>query len=131
MRLAYVAAAAALTTLTSCGAGAIAHTPAPAPANAHQVIIWEYKFQPNAVTVPAGTIVTWVNRDMTVHTATHYSYTDEPFDSGDMTAQGTFSHTFRTPGTYSYLCMLHQGMVGTVVVEAAPTSSNRDSQSAH
>jgi len=129
VRLAFVAAAVALTTLTSCG-GTVPrqHDTAPTPAQGHQVIIWEYKFQPGTVTIPAGTTVTWVNRDMTAHTATHYSFSDEPFDSGNMGANTTFSHTFRTPGAYSYLCMLHQGMTGTVVVEAAPTSSSRESR---
>jgi plastocyanin len=69
------------------------------------------------VAVPAGTTVTWVNRDMTVDTATHKRFSDEPFDSGDINATSTFSHAFRTPGTYSYLCTLHQGMTGTVAVE--------------
>ena len=31
---------------------------------------------------------------------------------------GTFTVTFTQPGTYPYLCLLHDGMAGTVVVEA-------------
>ena len=38
------------------------------------------------------------------------------FDSGTMAANGTFSHTFDQPGEYRYICALHPGMKGTVVV---------------
>jgi plastocyanin len=31
----------------------------------------------------------------------------------------TFSVTFVQPGSYDYLCLLHDGMVGTIVVEPA------------
>jgi plastocyanin len=34
-------------------------------------------------------------------------------------AQGTFEHTSDAPGTYSYVCTLHQGMDGTVIVVEA------------
>jgi plastocyanin len=34
-----------------------------------------------------------------------------------MGAAQIYSHKFRTPGTYDYLCVFHQGMRGTVVVK--------------
>jgi plastocyanin len=119
VRLAYLAAAAALTALPGCTASKAAQVGVvPAPAAGHEVVIYDYKFQPKTLTVTPGTTLIWVNRDMAPHTATHRSFSDEPFDSGNITAYQKFAHTFRTPGTYSYLCMLHQGMTGTVVVEA-------------
>lgn len=33
-------------------------------------------------------------------------------------AQGTYSFTFRTPGTFDYICSIHPFMYGTVVVTA-------------
>ena len=33
-----------------------------------------------------------------------------------MATKGTFSHTFDQPGEYRYICALHPGMKGTVVV---------------
>jgi len=116
VRFARFAAVAALVTFTRCGglqSTQVGDTPTPA---VNQVVIWEYKFQPQALTVPIGTTVTWVNKDMTPHTATHRSFGDEPFDTGNMPTSVKYSHTFRTPGTYSYLCALHQGMTGTIVV---------------
>ena len=39
------------------------------------------------------------------------------FDSGNISAGGgTFSHTFNTAGTYDYVCPLHNGMTGQIVV---------------
>jgi plastocyanin len=47
----------------------------------------------------------------------------------------SYSLTFDTPGTYQYHCLLHPGMVGEVVVEAAnavdlPTQAEIDAQAA-
>ena len=116
MRFARFAAVAVLMTLTRCGGTRQVQIAVPTPANAQQVIIYDYKFEPRTLTVPVGTTVTWVNHDVAPHTATHRSFGDEPFDTGNMPTSVKYSHTFRTPGTYSYQCALHQGMTGTIVV---------------
>ncbi|PYP33259.1 MAG: hypothetical protein DMD49_03770 [Gemmatimonadetes bacterium] len=117
VRFARFAAVAALVTFTRCGAIQPVKVFTPTPSDAHQVVIWDYKFQPEQLTVPVGTTVTWVNRDMAPHTATHRTYSDEPFDTGSMPSEQTYSHTFRRAGTYADLCALHQGMRGTIVVQ--------------
>ena len=90
---------------------------APAPRNDQEIVIWEFKYLPSVRTVPVGTTVTWVNHDIAPHTATYSSFGDEAFDSGNLMATQIFMHRFRTAGTYAYLCTLHQGMRGTVVVQ--------------
>ena len=90
---------------------------APTPRNDHEVVIYEYKFDPMTLTVAAGTEVTWVNYDIAPHTATYRSFDGDNFDSGSIGAAQIYSHKFRTPGTYDYLCVFHQGMRGTVVVK--------------
>ncbi len=49
------------------------------------------------------------------------------FDSGILSPEGVYSVTFDTPGTYPYVCDLHPGMNGTIVVYgpdgAAPPAS--------
>jgi plastocyanin len=120
VRLETLAVAAVVVALSACsGASAkpLPIVPAPAPANAHEVVISDYKFVPQTLTVPVGTTVRWVNRDNAPHTATHRSFGSEAFDTGDLVRDGAFIHTFKTPGHYPYLCMLHQGMQGTIVVE--------------
>jgi plastocyanin len=89
---------------------------APTPANAQEVVIYEYKFIPYTLTVPAGTTVTWTNHDIAPHTATYRSFGENAFDSGNIQITQIYRHRFLRPGTYDYLCILHQGMRGTIVV---------------
>jgi len=73
-------------------------------------------FQPAEITVVIGVnnTVTWVNQDGVPHTVTA---TDDSFDSGNLNAGASYSHTFSTPGTYTYYCTYHAWMKGTIVVE--------------
>jgi plastocyanin len=71
------------------------------------------EFEPESMSVPTGTTVTW-RWDEDVE---HNIVADE-FDSGNR-SRGTFEHTFDNPGTYSYECTLHPGMTGEVTVDAA------------
>jgi plastocyanin len=67
-----------------------------------------FAFHPNAITVPAGTTVTWKNDDSVSHTVTS---TNGEFGS-DVLRQGQdFSHTFMNPGTYDYRCAIHPYML--------------------
>jgi plastocyanin len=111
------AVAAVVVALSACSAASLQAGKGPIPANANEVVIADYKFVPQTLTVPVGTTVTWVNRDLAPHTATHRSFGDEPFDTGTMVSGAVFPHTFKTAGSYDYLCVLHQGMMGTIVVQ--------------
>ena len=120
MRLAAIAVAAFMIAGGACastGTKGANVSEAPKPTDAQEVVIYNYKFVPFTMTVPVGATVTWVNHDVAPHTATHRSFGDEAFDSGNMLATQIFRHTFRKAGTYDYLCILHQGMRGTVVVQ--------------
>jgi plastocyanin len=76
-------------------------------------------FTPAALTVTAGDSVTWTWAGGK-HSVT--STSAEPFDSGSLSA-GSFSHTFATAGTFSYLCVWHSGMTGSItVLPAAPAA---------
>lgn len=73
-------------------------------------------FTPPTLTVPAGTIVTWTNRDTLPHTATA---TGGAFDSGNLDPGQSFGFAFDTSGTYAYAyaCQYHSNMQGTIVVQ--------------
>ena len=89
----------------------------PAAPAEQQVTIMSYKFGPDVLTIPAGTTVTWTNKDEAPHTVTSSDkrFTSSPaLDTGDH-----YSYTFTTPGTYPYFCTLHPFMTGKVVVTAA------------
>ena len=72
-----------------------------------------FKFIPQEVTIAAGGTVTWTNMETVGHTATAE---DETFDSGTLTDGDSFSFTFDTAGSYNYVCVFHDNMTGTVIV---------------
>jgi plastocyanin len=83
---------------------------------ANQVWMRGNTFVPASITVESGTTITWVNKDGVLHTTTS-SAAPPLFDSGNMSRDETFTYTFESTGTYSYLCKLHPGMTGTVIVQ--------------
>ena len=85
--------------------------PPPQPGNA--ITITNFKFNPQMLTVPAGTTVTWTNQDEEPHTVVAK---DGSFHSPGLDTKGTYSFTFAKPGSYDYVCSIHPFMTGTVVV---------------
>jgi plastocyanin len=88
--------------------------PLPKAATQTGVAIEAFAFEPATLTVKAGQDVTWENHDPAEHTVTQVG---GGFDSGTMAAGATFRTTFDQPGEYRYICALHPGMKGRVVVE--------------
>jgi plastocyanin len=86
----------------TAGAGEIAGDPT--------VAVSDNTFGPTELTVAAGTAVSW-NWDGSAQ----HNVVGDGFESPTQ-AKGTFEHTFGTPGTYTYVCTLHQGMDGTITV---------------
>jgi plastocyanin len=82
-------------------------------------------YRPNPIEVNTGDTVTWINDDLTSHTATSgnpesgstgmFGGTD---DSPEIIGPegGTQSFTFDEAGEFEYYCTLHPSMVGTVIV---------------
>jgi amicyanin len=90
--------------------------PAQAQQTASAIAIDNFTFNPQRVTVKAGTSVTWTNRDDIPHAI---AATGKLFKSKVLDTDNSYSFTFTTPGTYEYFCSLHPHMTGTIVVEAA------------
>ncbi len=82
---------------------------------AMQVKIDNFTFAPDALTVPAGTTVQWVNRDDIPHTVV--SDDKSTFKSKAMDTDDNYSYTFSKPGTHTYFCSIHPKMTGKVVVQ--------------
>jgi plastocyanin len=80
---------------------------------ANEVFIQGNAFNPKTITVTAGTTITWTNKDGIAHTVTS---TSALFDSGSISANGTYSRTFSTAGTFPYICTVHPTMTATVKV---------------
>ena len=85
-------------------------------AAANRVIIDNFSFGPNTLTVAVGTKVVWTNDDADPHTVTSAGdakvLKSPPLDTGD-----SFAFTFDKPGTYRYFCSIHPHMQGTIVVQ--------------
>lgn len=79
------------------------------------VKIATFQFTPPTVMVKAGTKVTWTNEDTSVHSIKDTSPLATPV-SQDLGKGATFSITYERPGSYSYICGIHQYMTGTVTV---------------
>jgi len=80
------------------------------------VAIDNFTFNPQNITVKAGTTVTWTNKDDIPHAL---AATDRSFKSKTLDTENHYAFTFTAPGTYPYFCSLHPHMTGTIVVEAA------------
>jgi plastocyanin len=93
---------------------------APASASgASAVTIRDFSFNPDGVTVHAGDTVTWTNDGTADHTAT-----GKGFDSGVLHSGKSYSHTFSSPGTFSYVCQIHSFMKGKITVLASSSGAS-------
>jgi plastocyanin len=80
----------------------------------NEVKIDNFSFAPTAVTVAAGTTVTWTNSDDVPHTVVS---DDKTFKSKVLDTDEKFSYTFTKPGTYPYFCSIHPKMTAQIVVK--------------
>ena len=80
--------------------------------------IIQFGFEPATLQVAAGTTVTWTNHDAIIHSVTSGTpdAPDGAFDSGFFDQDGSFSFAFTDTGDYTYFCMRHNFMRGTVTV---------------
>jgi plastocyanin len=104
-----VAAAALVVVAAGCGSEESSE-----PVATNEVtMVKSYRFDPNVIRVAAGATVTWTNEDNFTHTVQVDGQEDNEVERGE-----SVSITFDTPGTYHYVCTLHeQDMEGEVIVE--------------
>ncbi|MDQ6693450.1 MAG: PQQ-dependent sugar dehydrogenase [Chloroflexota bacterium] len=79
------------------------------------VSIQNFMFTPGTITVTVGTTVQWTNTDLDYHTITSST---PLFNSGYVYRNQGYSYTFMTPGQYTYYCVPHPYMQGTINVTA-------------
>lgn len=85
-----------------------------APAS-NTIVIKNFTFVPASLTVAPGTKITVINEDQAPHTVTA---NDKSFDTGVITGGQRGEVTAPTkPGSYPYLCTIHQYMTGTLIVQ--------------
>ena len=80
----------------------------------YSIDISNFAFNPASLSLKVGDSVTWTNKDSASHTVTSDSGSE--LGSNALSNGQSYSHTFNTPGTYSYHCTIHPMMTGTISV---------------
>jgi plastocyanin len=96
----------------SASSTAAGSTPAAAPG---AVSMKGLRFHPDRISVKVGEKVTWTNDEAIDHNVTATGgakFMSKAFGQGK-----TYSYTPRKAGTIKYVCTLHPGMKGTLVVK--------------
>lgn len=123
-------ATACLLALTACGSSGSKDSSAPSSMSSDGVTVNTglLAFDPKSVSITKGQTVTWVGGDNITHVLVEGPYevgsdglrtkqTDDKAFHLNLTRKGQrVSHTYTTPGTFTYYCTIHHGMNGTVVV---------------
>jgi plastocyanin len=112
--------------LTACGSSSSASATSSAQptgssaaqksGTADTIVIKNFMFTPDSLTVAPGAVVTVRNEDSVTHTLTDKA-DHNAFNSGPVGPNQT--KTFKAPdkaGSYPFLCTIHQFMTGTLVV---------------
>ena len=76
-----------------------------------------FAFVPSEIKIKAGSKITWVNNDNTIHTITSDSGGKAELNSKILDKGESYEHVFNVKGVFNYLCSIHPGMKGKVVVE--------------
>lgn len=84
------------------------------PVRSRPIHIRNFTFTPAADTVRVGHAVTFRNHDLVPHTATADS---GGFDSGSISADGSWRFIARRKGVVAYHCRFHPTMHGTLVIQ--------------
>jgi plastocyanin len=84
-------------------------------AKTNQIVIKDFHFSPQTLTVKSGEKITWINRDEEPHTVV--SVEKQFKKSAPLDTDEAFTITAGAPGTYTYFCSVHPKMTGTIVVE--------------
>lgn len=80
--------------------------------HARLIKITPYAYEPQNATIKVGETIRWRNTDVNSRTVSGAG-----FDSGPISFDETFEHTFKTPGRYPYGDTYHQNLIGTIIVE--------------
>ena len=82
-----------------------------ATAGTAEVLIKDFKFQPESITIQTGDTVTWTHPGTADHTVKFADSESQVLKNG-----GTYSKTFDHPGFPDYICGIHPYMKGRVIV---------------
>lgn len=82
-----------------------------APKEKNTIVIKNFVFSPDTLTVKVGETVTWVNEDGVVH-----SLKSNTLNSPNIKNEDIYKYQFISTGIYDYSCGIHPYMRGQVIV---------------
>jgi plastocyanin len=94
--------------------------PSEAAGGEETVRLSQFAFDPEELTIAAGTEVSFVNADSAAHTVTEGTdgtAVEDPIIDEELEQSGSTSFTFDEPGTYDITCRFHPSMQLTITVE--------------
>ena len=86
-----------------------------APSEPGTVAMRDVKFVPERLTIKVGETVTWRNDESLDHNV--FAQKGAKFQSRAFGEGGTYTFTAKKPGTIDYVCTLHPGMDGQLIVD--------------
>lgn len=84
-----------------------------APAASDAITIQNFAFAPASLTVKSSATVTWTKMDSPNHSV---KWDDGTTGSDPLATGATYTRTFATAGTFTYVCGIHASMKRTIVV---------------
>lgn len=91
------------------------------PPRRHVIEIGGMAFRPTSLVVAPGDTVVWINRDLVPHTAT--AEAARGWDTGVLAQERSGRVVVGRPGEVKYLCALHPGMRGTLIIRSPRSPS--------
>jgi len=104
-----VPAGASLLLAAALAGASVAHAQA-----TNAVVLKNFMFSPMAITIKAGSTVTWKNLDGEPHTVVNDAGL---FRSSALDQNDTYKYKFDKPGVYKIFCGIHPNMKETITVE--------------
>lgn len=118
-------AALALGSMNLADAGGCATKPGTSEGQGVEVKLANCGFLPTILHAPVGAKVTWFNGDYLPHAVNGLGW--DASAPGVPANPGTnVSHVFTQPGIYPYMCYVHPGMAGVIVVGEVALNPNAD-----
>jgi plastocyanin len=110
----------------ACTGCTSSQSPAPVPAattlapatGSTSILIKNFAFSPDVLTIRTGNTVIWTNQDSVPHQIASDPGSSVSFSSDPLSNGVSYQVTFTAPGTYSYHCAIHPSMKGTIVVQS-------------
>lgn len=78
------------------------------------ISISNYAFSPNSISVPQGSLITFINTDSVKHRVAANTFGAFTIEAGTSTVMQTGS---LTKGSHPYYCELHPSMQGTIIIQ--------------